>query len=257
MSFRDYVPTGRELFYFAIWLVLIGALVFGAFRWNEAVERSRRLRIRETPMLSGKIRQTVPIPMSRPTVTGRIPVGAGSVGVMPTSPGGGGSGGLNTRHEVPGDARVINPAELAYLKRLLAAAAIRGQARHPTNLEPAEELAYGAYRIRYVPGNDGWVLPEEFFARGYGDCQAKTLWLAVRLLEAGYREVGIRLGCRPGYIPGEPGHVWPVLNFQGQEYVFEPTASGRPYAPYEAPTRNFTVTAEVLQAPESDGRSRR
>jgi hypothetical protein len=150
-----------------------------------------------------------------------------------------------------GDARIVNPQEVAYVKQLLAAAAIRGQARYPPDLARARELAKRAFNFGYLGTDDGWVLPEEVYARGYGNCRTKSLWLAIRLLEAGYTEVGIKLGCPPNYRPGEPGHAWPVIFWKGHEYVFEPTGSGDIYTPDAAPTHDYGVTVLILQSPQS------
>ena len=169
--------------------------------------------------------------------------------VTPVAPASQPTAGLNTRHVTRGDARIVNPQEVAFVKQLLAAAAIRGQARHPRDLARAHELASRAYVFGYLGTDDGWALPEEMSARGYGNCRTKTLWLAVRLLEAGYTEVGINLGCPPNYRPGEPGHAWPVIFWQGRKYVFEPTASGEIYTPDAAPTHDHSVTVLILQSP--------
>ena len=61
--------------------------------------------------------------------------------VAPVAPASQPTAGLNTRHVTRGDARIVNPQEVAFVKQLLAAAAIRGQARHPRDLARAHELA--------------------------------------------------------------------------------------------------------------------
>ena len=248
MSLRSFLPTLREWLWFSVWIAAILVLTLFAVRWrNDQLRRhgQQRTDVTQGLPMDGSARNAVAWAPTRrgeaktPTVARVTPVAPAS---QPTA-------GLNTRHVTRGDARIVNPQEVAFVKQLLAAAAIRGQARHPRDLARAHELASRAYVFGYLGTDDGWALPEEMSARGYGNCRTKTLWLAVRLLEAGYTEVGINLGCPPNYRPGEPGHAWPVIFWQGRKYVFEPTASGEIYTPDAAPTHDHSVTVLILQSP--------
>ncbi len=241
-----YLPTVAELLHFAFWIGIAAVLIFVAIRQNNAIRhRHENAVVSGPPPASAPPMPLVLEPAPAPASSGRgigAPRGAALTPVIQQSSG----GGFNPRHESNGDARLPNPAELAYVRRLLTEAAQRGLAYHPVNWDRARELAATAAGFRYVPGNDGWVLPEETWARGYGDCQAKSLYLAVRLLESGYRGVGLRFGCPPNYRPGQPGHVWPIIDRDDGEIVFEPTSSSNFFTPSTAPTRRYNVTATVF-----------
>ena len=257
MSLRSFLPTLREWLWFFVWIAVILVLTLFAVRWRDDQLRrhgQQRTEVTQGLPVDGSAHNAPAWATTRRGETKTPTVAPAPVArVAPSAPASRPSADFSTRHVTRGDARLVNPEEVAYVKQLLAAAAIRGQARHPPDLARAHELAGKAHSFGYVATDDGWALPEEMSARGYGNCRTKTLWLAVRLLEAGYTEVGIKLGCPPNYRPGDSGHAWPVIFWQGHEYVFEPTASGDIYTLDAAPTRNHSVTVMILQTPQIPG----
>lgn len=147
--------------------------------------------------------------------------------------------------ECPGDARIIDPDQIRWIQGQLTEARERASA-YCIDLRVANQLARQAAAFTYQK-TPGWPRPDTVETCGYGDCAGKSLWLATRLLEAGYTDVGIRLGVGPNYVVGEPGHAWVVLYLNGREFVFEPTNRSEIFkSQTDAPTRDHMITATVL-----------
>jgi hypothetical protein len=73
------------------------------------------------------------------------------------------------------------------------------------------------------------------------------MWLATRLIEAGYTGVSIVIGVPPDYKPGQPGHAWVEILWRGQRLVCEPTTYSAMFFKEDAPTRNYEVVARVYR----------
>ncbi len=144
-----------------------------------------------------------------------------------------------------GNARLIDPDELHWLQDRLNEVH-RGVA-DPADLTPALALIKEVGSMTYHTEFEGWIDPAIIDQRRYGDCAAKSYWLAVHLLQAGYRNVALVKGVQPGYQPGMPGHAWVELWFHGDHFVFEPANSVAIYIPETAPTKNYEVIFKVYR----------
>lgn len=76
-----------------------------------------------------------------------------------------------------------------------------------------------ARSIRYAPdtaGQDVWQTPAETEARGAGDCEDKSIWLAHAIIQRGIGEPMIVVGRRRS---GAPLHVWVELDGRAPDAV--------------------------------------
>lgn len=117
----------------------------------------------------------------------------------------------------------------------------------PGTLTVAMALSKELSGMRYATRNEGWVDPSVTDQRRWGDCAAKSYWLATRLIEAGYTGVGIVQGVPRNYVAGQSGHAWVEIQFHGNRFVFEPTVGPNIYIPETAPTKNYEVIVKVFR----------
>lgn len=144
------------------------------------------------------------------------------------------------------DARRWGPEAMVSIKAVLTEAKRATQEPEPADMVLADQLADQAAQFKYAMQPEAWPLPAVTARRGYGNCAAKSLWLATQLIRRGYT-AGIRIGVPWDYQVGEVGHAWVVVKSTtvGYEYVYEPTRDGIHVTQETAPTKAFQITATV------------
>ena len=95
---------------------------------------------------------------------------------------------------IRGDARQIDPVQVQWLKDKLNS--VTKGSEEPATLQPAIELIEEIGNYPYFTKYEGFIDPSITEKRHYGDCAAKSLWLATKLIERGYSARISQIGMR-------------------------------------------------------------
>lgn len=210
---KIYRPTGREVAWFAVCLVITGALFLGARRYLVFPVRPRVLApAHQTtfnlgpPEIPGAVRTPAEIgraiyPKADAPHADEVPAGRSESDDFLD----------NWKPDVEGrwgDARKVSLKEVRWLQQQLARIKVMQTPSPDERLARVAELASWVGQIPYRFKYHGWGRPEDTVALNEGDCQDKSRLLAEALIAAGVTDVAICRGVPPGYRKGEPGHAW-------------------------------------------------
>jgi transglutaminase-like putative cysteine protease len=226
---KSFRPTGREVAWFAVCLVITGALFLGARRYLVFPVRPRVLAPADQTTF-----QLGP-PESPEAVRTQAPIGWASDPKADAPPADEVPAGWsesddfldNWKPDVEGrwgDARKVSLKEVRWLQQQLARIKVMQALSPNETFARVAELARWVGQIPYRVKYHGWGRPENTVALNEGDCQDKSRLLAEALIAAGVTDVAICRGVPPGYRKGEPGHAWVQVVVGGDVWRIEATS---------------------------------